>query len=171
MPKLDELIAQADEIVRNIQNGNLVLTPEARKTIISKTVGKGLWGRELKEAYPLSALVANEVSNFLRVRSIQCGRAKGRLPQDLDTIRLRSVKQRRLIEISCNLIEYIEYARANGLVENRDSMGKLKEYEEQNRRLKDKVDKLQKENQKLHQTLKRFGKAGFVGDVTTNKEG
>lgn len=171
MPKTDDLVIEAEDIVKRIRNGNLVLLPKARTIFITKTLGRDALGRVVKEEYSLADVIGEEVSNFLKAKSIRCTKSEVPFLQDYEITILRSKKDLRLHDISCKLIEYIEQARTNGVVEDRNLTEKLEEYEEKNLRLEEENDKLQKEcqrlkelNEALHKSLDRFG------DRTSNVE-
>lgn len=170
MPAGWEVINKAQEIVNQIQSGNLVLMFEARNIEVTTRTWKDALGRQVKEQYSLTDAIGKEVANFVKVSSTRFSKSDLPSVEDYVINHLNSENRIRLHEISCHLIDYIEQARANGVLENRNVTAKLKEYQEENERLKKKVDKLEKDNQKLHATLKSFGKTGFVSDVTDEGE-
>lgn len=164
MPKQDDLIIEADNIVQRIRNGSLVLLPEARNIKITKNVGKDALGRTIKEQHSLADLIGEEVSNFLKAKSIRCSKSEWPTLPVYEIAILESKKDLRLLGVSSNLIEYIEQARTNGVIEDRNLTGKLEECQKENARLEEENDKLQKEcqrlkelNEELHKNLDMFG--------------
>jgi len=166
--RLDPLIEQARNIVKQIRSGELVLTPEARTIKITKETGKDAFGRTRKEFYSLSSLIANEVTNFVKADTIRTSKAQAPHLEDYERTMLSSKKFVRLHEIACNLIEYIEYARANGVIKNVEVENLQKEVEQLRERL-DIYEKenlqLKEENKNLHTLVENLG-----GKLTTDLE-
>lgn len=165
MKKPSLVIPEVDDFIKRVDNGDLIITPEAREIMLTIPAGKNPWGVSIKEKHSLAELLSCAIGNYQvikdSVRDVHSTRTNPLLRQALDS---------RLIESSDELLCYIKRARIYGVIEDRNLTNKLKECQEQNQRLKEKVDKLGKENQKLHEALQKFGKTGFVSDVTDNTE-
>jgi hypothetical protein len=159
----DDLIKQADEIVKQIQGGNLALTSKARTIRLARDIGKDALGRTKRQEYNLTDLVGNAVSDFLRIKSIK----EEPIFEDYMNKIILSKRHIGLHDISCDLIKYIELARAKGVLKNigieklqteiKELKERLDQYEKENLKLKE-------ENRNLHALVKNLG-GESTGDV------
>lgn len=144
----DDLINQADEIVKQMQSGNQVLTPKARTIRLVKETGKDALGRAKKKESNLTDLIGNAISDFVRFKSIK----REPVIEDYMNDIIMQKRHMQLTAISCNLIKYIELARAKGVLKNVGIEKLHKEVKE----LRERLDVYEKENLKLKEENKNL---------------
>jgi 23S rRNA maturation mini-RNase III len=164
----DTLINEARTIVKQIRNGEMELTPEARTLKVTREIGRDGWGRTKSETHVLATFIANQVANFVLADTIQVTETDTPHLEDYERTILRSKKFSRLHEISCELIDAIEYARAHGLLKIVGIENLKKEVEQLQERLdvyeKENLE-LKEENKNLHTLVKNLG-----GESTSDVE-
>lgn len=142
----DDIVKQAEEIVKQIQSGSLALTSKARTVILSRELGKDALGRIKKENRNLTDIIGNDISEFLRLKSIK----KSPSLEDYLNQIILSKKRLGLHNVSCELIQCIELARAKRVLKNTGIENLQKEVED----LREQLDRYEKENLKLKQENK-----------------
>jgi len=162
MKKQSLVISRVENFIRRIHDGDLVITPKAKNIKLEKVVAQGYLGAK-KEQGTLATLMGNCMFEYQSFKDLSATSSYK------DDIGHRLGINRRLDTAARELLECIELGYSHGVFKEQKLTSQIKEYQEQNLQLREKVDKLEKENQKLHETLKKFGKAGFVGDVTNDE--
>ena len=160
------VIAEVDDFIKHLDNGDLSIAPKASEIVVTFSTMKKSLGQTIKKEHSLAEAIAHDITSYQVLKDCICRSQKFGKSDPMLNVTLDS----RLIDLAYALLGHIKRARVYGVIEDRNITDKLKESQEQNQRLKEKVDKLEKENQKLHDQLKRFGKVGFVSDVTDSKE-
>jgi len=161
------VIAEVEDFIKRVHNGDLVITPKANKLFLTIPAGKNVLGLPSKRKYTLADLLGWAMAAY-------------QLHKDFSPP--SSIVHERWVDSKLKVtayefLDYIERARACGVIKELNITNKLKTCQEQNNQLKERIDKLESEcqrlkklNQVLHETLGKFGRSGNIGDVKNNAE-
>ena len=149
-PKKDSrVIAEVEAFIKDFHSGDIVISPNAREvwlTIPIESANKdSLLFREKTQKTCLSDLLAWAIASYLYLKDNQVG-SQMKLDQAYECL------------------DYIERARAYGLVIPQKLTSQLEQYKEENSRLKEQNDKLSRENanqkkliEEMHKTIDTIG--------------
>jgi hypothetical protein len=162
----DAIARRADDYCKRIRNRELVITPEADKINLVVFEGTDRLGRPKKQVHSLAFLIAKRMTEYQKIRDevpIRTPRHITPNPQFRVTMEhIRRLTDYELKDRAVGLLEMIDQANTHGVIREENLWNKLEECQEQNERLKKKVNELEKKNQELNTTLKRFGKVGHI---------
>jgi hypothetical protein len=160
MKKQGLVIAEVDDFIKHVDDGDLIITPEARKIMLTIPTGKNPLGLSVKEEHSLAELLSCAIGNYQVVKDCVHRFHELKTPNPL----VRQALDSRLSDSADELLRYIKRSRVYGVIEDRNLTNKLKEYEKQNLKLKETVTnletellKLKQENEELHKALGIFG--------------
>jgi hypothetical protein len=170
MKKATDSVSRADYYCNLIRNRELVLTAEGEKIrLVMTSDAKDRLGRTKKEEQPLPFVLAKRMTAYQSLRDTSLPRLPKNSSIQYYLPSLRSRIKSRLEDRALDLLEIIDQAITSGAFEEPKVTERLQKLEHEKDELEKTVDKLKKENEELHDKLKRFGKVGFVSDVSENK--
>jgi len=145
MNKQSRVIAEVEDFIKRVHDGDLVISPKAAQMVMILPTGKKrLLGLTSKRKRNLADLLGWAMAAY-------------QFRKDVDSLPSQ-------LQIAYEFLDMIERARAYGVIIEQNLTNKLKGCVEQNKRLKDnqqklgtQISKLKKENKELHKALGRFG--------------
>lgn len=152
MNKQSRVIAEVEDFIKRVHDGDLVISPKAAQMVMILPTGKKrLLGLTSKRKRNLADLLGWAMAAY-------------QFRKDVDSLPSQ-------LQIAYELLDMIERARAYGVIIEKNLTNKLKGCLEQNKRLKDKQQKLEtellkltKENVELHKALDTFGGRSNVSE-------
>jgi len=164
--KANIVFSHVEDFVNGIHTGDLVLNPKAQNIMLDKTTGKGVLGRRSKEKRSLADLIGEGLFQYQSIRnSVSNFESMQQQFSQIDWVNMNIAIGRRLEDVASYLLKYIEQAYAHNVVDNVGIGKRLNECQQNNEKFKERIDELEKDNQKLHNELKKWGKVGYVSDL------
>lgn len=143
---MSETIQKVESFIQRLHNGEIIITPEARNIRYGPIFQSAIIPRFSRLTKSLADNLSSVIWEYEQ----------------------RKNDQRIKLALASHCLLWIDRARAQGVVvESEALIDKLSKCEEQNTQLKENIDKLEKEcqrlrqlNNALHETLDKFGKRG-----------